>query len=240
MELQLIFTFLLGLILLNPFYPKPFPEPLTHLSLLLQHLLQHFPSLFHTPHSLPPSRPTDHHIHLIPDASLVNARPYRYLHFQKQEIKHQIDDMLRDGLIQPSHSPYSSPVLLVRKKDGTWLICVDYRALYAITVKDRFPIPTFDELLDDLHSAKWFSKLDLAQGFHQIRMASEDVNKTTFYTHHGYYEYLVMPFGLCNAPYTFQAMMNELLRPYLRRFVIIFFDDILVFSKTYEKHICHL
>jgi hypothetical protein len=199
-------------------------------------LITRFTTLFHNPTHLPPERPVDHKITLVGNSNPVNIRPYRYPHFQKQEIENQIKDMLASGVIQPSTSAFSSPVLLVRKKDGTWRFCVDYRALNAITVKDRFPIPAIDELLDELYGTKWFSKLDLRAGYHQIRMASRDVHKTAFHTHQGHYEFLVMPFGLCNAPSTFQATMNLIFEPYLRRFVIVFFDDILVYSPTLDTH----
>ncbi|WVY93248.1 hypothetical protein V8G54_032336 [Vigna mungo] len=182
----------------------------------LSTLLNRFQYLFEEPSSLPSECPTDHVITLLSNSTLVKVRPYHYPYSQKQEIEAQVARMLISGEIRPSTSAFSSPILLVKKKDNTWRFCVNYRALNAITVLDSFPIPTIHELLDELGAAIWFSKLDLLQGYHQIRMKSEDIHKIAFLTYDGHFELWVLPFGISNAPATFQATTNALFRPHLR------------------------
>ena len=169
----------------------------------LQPLLIEFKELFVEPHTLPPNCLFNHSIPLKPNAEPVNVRAYRYPPYQNAEIEKQVRSMLHTSIIQPSQSPFESPVLLIKKKDDTWCFCIDYRQVNDLTVKNKFPIPLIEDLLDELNGAAIFTKLDLRAGYHQIRMHPADIHKTTFKTHQGLYEFRVMPFRLTNAPTTF-------------------------------------
>jgi hypothetical protein len=206
----------------------------------IQVVLFQYPSVFEIPRGMPPTRECDHQIPLVTGARPVQMRPYRYAPALKNEIENQVSEMLQSSIIQHSHSEFASSVILVKKKDQTYRFCVDYGHLNALTVKTKYPVPIIDEFLDELHGAVWFSTLDLRAGFHQIRMNPTDQHKTAFQTHHGHYEFRVMPFGLSGAPATFQSAMNSTLAPLLRKSVLVFFDNILVYNSTWDEHLHHL
>ncbi|XP_026399861.1 uncharacterized protein LOC113295752 [Papaver somniferum] len=213
--------------------PLPTPPPITT-------LLNEFSDVFTDTKTFPPERTLDHQIPLKENFEPVNLRPYTCPYIQKSIVEELVKEMLHSGIIQPSHNPFSSPILLVKKKDNTWRFFVDYRKLNNITIKDKFPIPIIEDLLNELHGSRFFTKIELKSGYHQIRVSPGDVHKTAFKTHHGHFEFKVMPFGLTNAPATFQALMNDIFHQHLRKFILVFFDDILVYIPSLETHLVHL
>ncbi|GKA67764.1 putative reverse transcriptase domain-containing protein [Tanacetum coccineum] len=189
---------------------------------------------------LPPAREIEFGIELIPGAEPISKAPYRMAPVELKELKEQLQEMLENGFIRPSVSPWGAPVLFVKKKDGSMRLCIDYRELNRITIRNRYPLPRIDDLFDQLQGAKYFSKIDLRSGYHQLRVREQDISKTAFRTRYGHYEFLVMPFGLTNAPAVFMDLMNRIFHEYLDKFVIVFIDDILVYSKSEEEHEQHL
>eukprot|EP00253_Pinus_taeda_P025542 PITA_25542 len=189
---------------------------------------------------LPRKREIQHEIHLQHDAPLPNIGMYRMSAIKMEEIKRQVQELLDQGVIRPSTSLCGSPIVLVPKKDDTWRICVDYRVLNKITVKNHYPLPCIDDLLDQLKSVVYFTKLDLPSGYHQVKIAKQDVWKTTFKTKQVLFEWMLMPIGFCNTPTTFIQVMNDIVQPFIDDFVLVYLDDILVFSKSWSEHVCHV
>ena len=189
---------------------------------------------------LAPQKKVEFTINLALGSTPISKAPYRMAPMELKELKIQLQELLDKGFIRPSVSPWGAPVLFVKKNDGSMRLCIDYRELNKVTVRNKYPLPRIDDLFDQLQGACVFSKIDLRSGYHQLRVRGEDVPKTAFRTSYGHYEFLVMPFGLTNAPAAFMDLMNRVFKPYLDQFVIVFIDDILVYSKSREEHERHL
>ena len=216
-------------------------DPIAHKDPRIQEILQRHRSVFRSslPNELPPDRRIAHKID-TKDAKAVNINAYPLSAEKLNEQARQIEELVQKGLIRPSSSPWGFPVIFVKKHNGSWRMCIDYRALNRLTVKNGYPLPRIQELLDKVGTARVLSKIDLASGYWQIRMGDKSIEKTAFNTMWGKYEWLAMPFGLCNAPATFQTIMNETLQPLLGKCVVVYLDDILIYSQSLEDHYKHL
>jgi hypothetical protein len=204
-------------------------------------IVRDFPDVF--PYDLPgipPTRQVEFQIELIPGAAPVAPVPYRLAPTELEELSKQLAELAEKGFIRPSSSPWGAPVLFVKKKDGSFRMCIDYRELNKLTVKNRYPLPRIDDLFDQLQGSSVYSKINLRSGYHQLRVREEDIPKTAFRTRYGHYEFQVMPFGLTNSPAVFMDLMNRVCKPYLDKFVIVFIDDILIYSKSEKEHEEHL
>ena len=174
------------------------------------------------------------------DVYPIKKNAYRTSPKENEFIRSEIDEMLKQDLIKPSTSPWSFPVVVIKKKNGKFRLCVNYKALNDVTKKDNYPLPRVDDIFDSLKGAKWFTTLDLASGYWQIKVRAEDQEKTAFITKFGLFEFKVMPFGLCNASATFQRIMNKILGTSIEKYVMVYLDDVIIYSHTFEKHLKHL
>nr|GFC04557.1 putative reverse transcriptase domain-containing protein [Tanacetum cinerariifolium] len=204
-------------------------------------IVQNFPEVFPEDlPGLPPTRPMEFQIDLVPGAAPVARAPYRLAPSEMKELVKQLKELSDKGFIRPSSSPWGAPVLFVKKKDGSFRMCIDYRELNKLTVKNRYTLPRIDDLFDQLQGSSVNSKIDLRSGYHQLRVREEGIPKPAFKTRYGHYEFQVMPFGLTNAPAVFMDLMNRVCKPYMDKFVIVFIDDILIYSKDEKEHEEHL
>ena len=200
-------------------YPEVFPEDLP---------------------GLPPDRQVEFRIDLLPGTTPIAKAPYRLAPTEMKELMTQLQELLDKGFIRPSSSPWGAPVLFVKKKDGSMRMCIDYRELNKVTIKNKYPLPRIDDLFDQLQGSSYFSKIDLRSGYHQLKVREQDIEKTAFRTRYGHYEFLVMSFGLTNAPAAFMDLMNRVCKPFLDKFVIVFIDDILIYLKSKQEREKHL
>jgi hypothetical protein len=189
---------------------------------------------------MPPDRDIEFVIDLIPGTSPIAKRPYRMAAPELAELKKQLGELQRSGFIRPSSSPWGALVLFGEKKDKSMRMCVDYHSLNEVTIKNKYPLPRIDDLFDQLKGSKYFSKVDLRSGYHQLKIRESDIPKTAFVTHYGQYEFTVMSFGHTNAPAYFTNLVNKVFMEELDKFVVVFIDDILVYSKSVEEHEQHL
>jgi hypothetical protein len=208
----------------------------------IKQVLKEFPDVMpkELPNEVPPRRQVNHAIEVMPGVAPPTKAPYRMNHEELRELKVQLEELLAKGYIKPNKSPYGALVLFVHKKDGILRMCVDYKALNKVTVKNRYPLLRIDDLFDQLSGAKVFSRIDLRSEYYQIQIAQGDEEKTAYRTRYGSYEFLVMPFGLTNAPATFCTLMNDIFREWLNDFVVVYIDDILVYNNSMEEHAEHL
>lgn len=218
------------------------PKEITQAPKDFHYILKNYEDVFPAklPNGVPPKREITHPIQLEPGSKPMLRPMYRLSPKETEDMERQVTELLEMGFIKPSSSPYGAPVIFVTKKDGTLRMCVDYRALNKVTVKNKYPMPRIDDLLDKLQGAKVFSSLDLQSGYHQIRIDEEDEYKTAFRTPMGHFQFRVLPFGLTNAPATFQTLMNKLFKPFINKFVQVYLDDIMIYSKNEEEHKVHL
>jgi hypothetical protein len=200
-------------------FPEVFPEDLPGLSL---------------------DREIEFSIDLLPGLGPISKAPYRMTPAELKELKEQLQELLDKGFVRPSVSPWGAPMLFVKKKDGSMRFCIDYREINRVTVRNKYPLPRIDNLFDQLQGAQIFSKIDLRSGYHQLKIKPDDVPKTAFRTRYEHHEFLVMPFGLTNALAAFMDLMNKVFKPFLDQFVVVFIDDILIYSKSKEDHERHL
>jgi hypothetical protein len=203
-------------------------------------VLNEFENVFQKVLGLPPKRNIDFSVNLIPRATPVSKAPYRMSTPELKELQLQLEDILKKGYIHPSVSPWGAMILFMKKKYGILRLCIDFRQLNKVTINNKYPLPRIDDLFDQLKDAKIFLKIDLRSGYHQVRIKDEYINKTTFRTRYGHYEFTVVSFGLSNTLVVFMCLMNGVFRDYLDKFVIVFLDDILVYSKSEEDHEQHI